>query len=67
MSGPTDAQHYEVLRDRYLRLRAAAQQVIDAASYDGEDARVYACQLRDLKRELAGEPQPHGLKFMSVS
>jgi hypothetical protein len=66
VSGPIDAQRYEVLRDRYLRLRAAAQQVIDAASY-GEDARVHACQLRDLKRELAGEPQPHGLKFMSVS
>ena len=60
---------YEALRERYLRLRQAAERVIDAADYasDGEDeARVYASQLRDLRRELAGEPQPHGLSWMSV-
>jgi hypothetical protein len=61
---------YEALRERYLRLRQAAEKVIDAADYalDGDDeARVYATQLRDLERELRGEPQPHGLAWMSVS
>jgi hypothetical protein len=61
----TDAERYEALRRRYLRLRAAAQRVVEAASYD-EDARVYTSQLRELRRELAGEPQPHGA-WMSVS
>jgi hypothetical protein len=56
-----DAERYEALRERYLRLRVAAQRVVDAASSDGEDARVYVNQLCDLKRELAAKPQPHGL------
>jgi hypothetical protein len=63
----TEAARFEALRERYLRLRVAAQLVVDAASYDGEDARVYVNQLRDLKRELADTPQPHGLTWMSVS
>ena len=54
------------LLDRYTRLRKAAQAVVDAAGYD-EDGRVYRAQLRDLERELRGEPQPNGLKWMSVS
>jgi hypothetical protein len=58
---------YEALRQRYLRLRAAAQHAADAASYDGEDARVYAHQLRDLRRELADEPRRNGMTWMSVS
>jgi hypothetical protein len=65
---PSDSE-YEVLRERYLRLRHAAETVVDAANYrlEGAEARVYASQLRDLERELKGEPQPHGLAWMSVS
>jgi hypothetical protein len=66
---PSDSE-YEVLRERYLRLRLAAERVLDAASYpipEGHEPRVYASQLRDLERELKGEPQPHGLAWMSVS
>ena len=62
---------YEILRDHYLRLRAAAQAVVDATNYpakEGEEATVYASQLRDLKRELAGEPQPQErMAWMSPS
>jgi hypothetical protein len=65
--GMNDAERDEVLRERYLRLRVTSQRVLDAAAYDGEDARVYVNQLRDLKRELAGKPQPNGMSWMSVS
>ena len=61
---------YEVLRERYLRPRRAAERVVNAGNYvlDGPDeARVYASQLRDLERELRAEPQPHPLRWMSVS
>lgn len=57
------------IEERYRRLAAAARAVIDAADYasdDEDEARVYASQLRDLKRELDGEPQPNGM-WMSVS
>jgi hypothetical protein len=66
---PSDSE-YEVLLDRYLRLRRAAERVLEAADYavDGNDeTRVYASQLRELERELEGEPQPHRLAWMSVS
>jgi hypothetical protein len=66
---PSDSE-YEVLRERYLRLRRAAERVLEAASYpisEGAEQRVYASQLRDLERELRGEPQPHGFTWMSVS
>ena len=66
---PTNSE-YDVLRERYLRLRQAAQRVLEAVDYalDGNDEpRVYASQLRDLERELRGEPQPQGLAWMSVS
>ena len=60
---------YQVLREKYLRLRHAAEKVIEAADYaaGGDEPRVYASQLRDLEPELAGEPQPSGLSWMSVS
>jgi hypothetical protein len=63
------AAEHEALREAYLRLRAAAQAALDATNYPAgeEQARVYRLQLRDLERELAGEPQPHGLTWMSVS
>jgi hypothetical protein len=60
---------YEQLLHQYQRLHRAAQAVVDAADYasDGEDeARVYASQLRALRRELEGEPQPQGM-WMSAS
>lgn len=54
------------------RLRLAAERVIEAAIdggfHHGQDwATVPGHLLRDLKRELDGEPQPSGLKFMSMS
>jgi hypothetical protein len=54
---PTTSE-YEVLRRKYLRLRKAAEKVVQAADYaaGGDEPRVYASQLRDLKRELTGEP-----------
>ena len=61
---------YEALHEQHLRLRAAAQAVVDAADYptaNDDEAKVYASQLRDLERELKGEPQPNGLAWMSVS
>jgi hypothetical protein len=61
---------HEALREAYLRLRAAAQAVVDAAAYTGDEetgARVYEGQLRGLRRELEFEPQPNGLTWMSVS
>ena len=50
------SSEYEVVRERYLRLRHAAERVVDAASYqlDGAD-------------EARGEPQPNGMAWMSVS
>lgn len=56
----------EALVAAYGRLRAAARAVVDAADYPAEDSRVYASQLRDLKRELEGVPQPtNKLTWMS--
>lgn len=66
----TPEPEYESLRRAYVRLRLAAQKVIEAANYatgSGDEPRVYASQLRDLEREVAGEPQPNGLSWMSVS
>jgi hypothetical protein len=63
-------REYESLRQAYVRLRLAAQKVVEAADYatgSGDEPRVYASQLGDLRRELEGEPQPHGLSWMSVS
>jgi hypothetical protein len=60
---------HEQLLQQYQRLQRAAQAVVDAADYatQGEDeARVYASQLRTLRRELKGTPQPHGM-WMSAS
>jgi hypothetical protein len=56
-------REYESLRQAYVRLRLAAQKVVET----GDEPRVYASQLGDLRRELDGEPQPHGLSWMSVS
>lgn len=53
--------HDDPVLDAYRRLRRAAEKVVDAANYaagDEDEARVYASQLRDLKRELDGEPRP---------
>jgi hypothetical protein len=62
-------ESYEILRDQHRRLRPVAQAVVDASNYPtGEgEARVYRSQLRALERELRGEPQPHGMAWMSVS
>jgi hypothetical protein len=63
----TEREELEALRLRHRRLRIAAEAVLAAASYPTapeEQPRVYRGQLRDLERELAGEPQPNGLKFM---
>ena len=51
-----DIERYEALRGRHIRLRQAAQRVIDAAEYpSGDDEqRAYASQLRDLEPELNG-------------
>jgi hypothetical protein len=64
------ASEYEQLRESYRRLRVAAERVLEAADYDtdGDDEpRIYASQLRALRRELTGEPQPNGMSWMSVS
>jgi hypothetical protein len=61
---------YEELREAHRRLRAAAERVLEASSYptaDGEQSRVYASQLRALRRELEGIPQPSAFATMSVS
>jgi hypothetical protein len=63
----TTTEQYEQLLERYVRLCIAVRGVLDAADYDGEDARIYKHQLADLRRELEGKPQPNGLKFMSIS
>jgi len=66
----TPEPEYESLRRAYVRLRLAAQKVVEAADYatgSGDEPRVYASQLRDLEHELAGEPQPSGLSWMGVS
>jgi hypothetical protein len=49
---------YEALQEQYRQLRLAAERVVEAAEYptaDGEEARIYASQLRDLKRELSAD------------
>lgn len=59
---------YEALAESYRRLRRAAQAVVDASRYpaDGDEGRVYESQLRDLARELRGDPQPtNRLTWMS--
>jgi hypothetical protein len=66
----TTATEYEQLQEAHRRLRVAAQRVIEAADYppaDGEQAKVYASQLRALRRELEGVPQPSAFATMSVS
>ena len=62
-------ERYEALRERYIRLRRVARRVVDAAQYpSGDDeSRVYASQLRELERELDGEPQPSAMAWMCVS
>ena len=62
-------ERYEALREQHMRLRKAAEAVIVAASYPGsdEEPRVYASQLKDLARELRGEPRPRAMAWMSVS
>jgi hypothetical protein len=60
----------EALQEQHRRLRIAAQRVIDQTEYptpEGEQARVYESQLRDLRRELASEPRPNGLAWMTAS
>jgi hypothetical protein len=60
----------EQLRESYRRLRSAAERVVEASKYptaEGEEAKVYAHELKALERELRGEPAPSSLYFMSVS
>jgi hypothetical protein len=67
---PTMTTEYEILAEKYRRLRAAAERVIECANYpaaDDEEARVYRSQLRTLERELNGVPQPSAFATMSVS
>ena len=61
----TPEPEYESVRQAYDRLRLAAQKVVEAADYEaaGDEPRVYASQLRDLERELTGEPQPQGAEL----
>jgi len=65
----TTEQHQQLL-ERYTRLRIAARAVIDASHYptaDGEEAKVFASQLRVLEREPTHEPQHSAFATMSVS
>jgi hypothetical protein len=58
------------LEERYRRLRAVAERVVNQAEAVGTRehpmAGVKPHLLRNLRRELDGEPQPNGL-WMSVS
>lgn len=65
-------EKYEALREQHRRLRAAAEAVVDVATAVGDRehpmAGIAPHVLRDLRRELAGEPQPHSkLTWMSVT
>lgn len=54
-------EKYEALRDQHRRLRAAAHAVVDNATAVGNRenpmAGIAPHILRDLRRELTGEPQ----------
>ena len=67
----TMSVEYENLRERYVRLRAAAQRVVDDTRAVGDGERpqcgVEPHLIRQLRRELEGEPQPQPLAWMSAS
>lgn len=62
---------YEALRERHMRLRAAAQAVVRGARAAGEPEQplcaVEPHLVRTLRRELAHIPQPSSFSTMSVS
>ena len=64
------SEHDEALLERYRRLRVAAQRVVEEAEAVGNNeqpmAGIKPYLLRNLRRELSGEPQPSGM-WMSVS
>ena len=61
---------HEALQRRYDRLRISAQRVVEEAEAIGNReqpmAGITPYLLRNLRRELSGEPQPSGM-WMSVS
>jgi hypothetical protein len=67
----TTDQRYEALRERHLRLRRAAEAVVEQAEAVGTRQQpmcgVKPHLIRNLRRELAHEPQPSGFFTMSVS
>lgn len=64
------SDEYENLRERYIRLRGAAQRVVNGTRAAGDGDRpmcgVEPHLIRRLRRELEGEPQPQPLTWMSV-
>jgi hypothetical protein len=64
-------ERFEALREQHLRLRGAAQHVVDEAVAAGDQEKpmcaVAPHLIRVLRRELEGEPQPSAFATMSVS
>lgn len=59
-----------ILAERHRRLRLAAQAVVDGTRPAGTGPPLCAVEpalIRQLRRELAGTPQPQPLDFMGVS
>ena len=67
----TTDQRYEALRERHLRLRRAAEAVVEQAEPVGTREEpmcgVEPHLIRILRRELTHEPQASGFFTMSIS
>jgi hypothetical protein len=68
---PTDETEYDSLLNRYVRLRRAAEAVVDGAEAIGNPeeprAGIPAHVLRQLRREITGEPAPSTMPFATIS